>query len=60
MKSLWGSKYKFTRRQDLPNIYICNGAVYAYTRYTVMEQEAQEGRDSRGLVMPFERSINID
>lgn len=60
MKSLLGDKYKFTRRQELPPVYLRNGAIYAYKRHTIMKQEAQEGKDSRGLVMPAERSINID
>lgn len=60
MISIWGDKYKYKRRQDLPPIYLRNGAVYAYQRHTIMEQQAQEGRDSRGLIIPPERSINID
>ncbi len=58
--SLWGDKYKFLMRQEFPPIYLRNGAVYAFTRHTIMEQQAQEREDSRGLVMPPERSINID
>ena len=60
MISLWGDEYKFVNRQDLPPIYLRNGAVYALTRTTVMEQQAQEGKISMGLIMPPERSVNID
>ena len=60
MISIWDEKYKYKRRQDLPPIYLRNGAVYTYKRHTIMEQNAQEGKDSRGLIMPPERSINID
>jgi CMP-N,N'-diacetyllegionaminic acid synthase len=60
MVSLMDGKDKFTPRQDLPPVYLRNGAVYAYKKDTIMVQEAQEGKDSRGLVMPAERSLNID
>lgn len=51
---------RFTRRQDIPLTYRPAGSVYA-TRYNVlMEQNLILGKDTRGLVTPFEESINID
>jgi N-acylneuraminate cytidylyltransferase len=58
--SLWGDDYKYKRRQDLPPIYLRSGVIYAMKRHTVMEMNSLEGKDSRGLVLPVERSINID
>lgn len=50
------------RRQDcLPKAYIRNGTIYALTRDAVMKQGKIFGHaKSIGLVMPPERSINID
>ncbi|OVE81681.1 N-acylneuraminate cytidylyltransferase [bacterium K02(2017)] len=47
-------------RQDLPSIYIRNGAVYACKRDVIFEHNAMIGTDCRGYVMPAERSVNID
>ncbi len=58
--SLWGDEYKYKRRQDLPPIYLRSGVIYAMKRHTVMELNSLEGKDSRGMVLPLERSINID
>lgn len=51
---------EMARRQDLPPIYIRNGAVYVAWRDLVMEKDSLIGRDSRPYVMPPEQSINID
>lgn len=50
------------RRQDcLPKAYIRNGTVYALSRDAVMVQGRIFGhKRSMGMVMPEERSINID
>jgi CMP-N-acetylneuraminic acid synthetase len=47
-------------RQDLPAVYLRNGAVYALRRSLVDEQQTLIGTDIRPYVMPAERSINID
>ncbi len=60
MISLWGDKYKYKRRQDLSPIYLRSGVIYVMKREIIMEQNTLEGKDSRGLVLPPERSINID
>lgn len=48
------------RRQDLPPVYIRNGAIYAVKRDTVMLENSMIGRVSRPYIMPEERSVNID
>jgi CMP-N-acetylneuraminic acid synthetase len=51
---------KYVRRQDAPAVYQPSGAVYV-TRYPVLMSEGQVlGHDNRGIVMPFEASVNID
>ena len=47
-------------RQDLPPVYIRNGAIYATKRDILMEKDSFVGADSRAYVMPSERSVNID
>jgi CMP-N,N'-diacetyllegionaminic acid synthase len=49
-----------TRRQQFPEIYLRNGAIYATRRDVLVEHRNFYGRDIRAYVMPFERSINID
>jgi D-3-phosphoglycerate dehydrogenase len=48
------------RRQDLPPIYIRNGAIYAVRRQVVMEQNSMSGEVCRPYIMPEERSVNVD
>lgn len=49
-----------SRRQDLPEIYALNGAVYAVRRDVLFEQNSVFGRDTRAVVMPNEESVDID
>lgn len=50
-----------SRRQDLqPEAFIRNGAIYAMTRKTIVEDFSRHGNDCRPYIMPLERSINID
>jgi len=49
-----------SRRQDLPDIYAVNGAVYAVRRDVLFEQNSVFGRDTRAVVMPHEESVDID
>jgi CMP-N-acetylneuraminic acid synthetase len=51
---------EMARRQDLPPIYIRNGALYVAWRDLVMTDGSLIGRDSRPYIMPPEQSINID
>lgn len=46
-------------RQELPPVYIRNGAVYV-TRRAVIDAGMLVGQDCRGLIMPAHRSVNID
>jgi CMP-N-acetylneuraminic acid synthetase len=48
------------RRQDLPPVYIRNGAIYAVKRDVVMCHNSMVGEISRPYIMPEERSVNID
>lgn len=47
-------------RQELPDIYIRNGAVYACRRDVLYRHNSLLGPDTRPVVMPPERSVNID
>jgi CMP-N-acetylneuraminic acid synthetase len=49
-----------TRRQQFPEIYLRNGAIYATRRDVLVEERNFYGHDTRAYVMPFDRSINID
>lgn len=51
---------KGSRRQDLEPCFIRNGAIYAMTRTTLINNGSRHGVDSRPYLMPDERSINID
>jgi CMP-N,N'-diacetyllegionaminic acid synthase len=48
------------RRQDLPEIYAVNGAVYAVRRDVLFEQNSVFGRDTRAILMLHEESVDID
>lgn len=57
---LLGEGKKYVRRQDAPVVYQPNGMVYV-TRYNVlMHQNCILGEDTRGIVMSYEDSVNID
>ncbi len=45
---------------ELERIYVRNGAVYTSARAAIMEQNSILGQDSRGYLMPRERSIDIN
>ncbi|MBI3159763.1 MAG: acylneuraminate cytidylyltransferase family protein [Chloroflexi bacterium] len=49
-----------TRRQDLPEPLIRNGAIYAIRRSVFITSNSFMGIDMRPYIMPAERSINID
>jgi CMP-N,N'-diacetyllegionaminic acid synthase len=49
-----------TRRQDLPPVYLPNGAVYAVRVAWLRRHRAFVGTGSLGYVMPPERSVDID
>lgn len=47
-------------RQELPPIYIRNGAVYACRRDVIYRWKTLIGPDVRPWIMPLNRSVNID
>lgn len=47
-------------RQDLPDVYAENGAVYAIRRNVLLDQNSLYGKDTRAVVMPYEESVDID
>ena len=49
-----------TRRQDLPSTYVRNGAIYAFRRASFKRNGSIYGERCGALIMPSERSINID
>ncbi len=51
--------YENQPRQELKKMYLRNGAVYL-TRREVLMNNSFKGKDCRALIMPNERSVNID
>ena len=51
---------KINRRQDLPPIYALNGAIYLIQRSVLLEQRSFYTANTVALVMPNERSLDID
>lgn len=51
---------KITRRQDLPQSYRMNGAVYVIKTNILLKNKTFETDNIAGYVMPNERSIDID
>jgi len=60
LKPLFPEAERHSRRQDAPAVYKPTGSVYAMRYKTLMEQGQVRGRDHRGLVRPFERSVDVD
>lgn len=46
--------------QDLPKLYLPNGAVYCALKSVVMKENRIYGRDCRAYIMPPNRSIDIE
>lgn len=59
LKPLWPEP-KGSLRQDLPDVYHRNGAIYACTREFLMSEKRLWGGRMVPHVMPKERSANID
>jgi len=60
MQPLIQTKQNFARRQDLPQSYILNGAVYVAHRDWLREHKTFVTEETLGFVMPEERSLDID
>jgi CMP-N,N'-diacetyllegionaminic acid synthase len=54
------NNFPFSRRQDLPEVYMQNGAIYAIDIDTFMESNSFMGDKTLGYVMTREKSIDID
>ncbi len=50
----------FNRRQDLPEVYALNGAIYLVHRTVLLGQETLFPPRTHALVMPRERSLDVD
>lgn len=51
---------KILRRQDAPQVYRLNGAVYVIGRDVIIREGRLLGNDTRAYIMPSERSVDID
>jgi len=51
---------KYQRIQDAPKLYRENGAVYAVKKQVLIRENNFYGKDHRAIVMPEERSVDID
>ena len=49
-----------SRRQDFESCYIRNGAIYAMSRKTLIEDNSRNGKKSFPYIMRDDKSINID
>jgi CMP-N-acetylneuraminic acid synthetase len=49
-----------TRRQDLPPVYVLNGAVYAARASFLRQHKSFTAEGAVGYIMPSDRSIDID
>lgn len=58
--SLMDERIAMRPRQELEPVYIRNGAVYACRREVIYRWNALIGPDVRPLIMPPNRSVNID
>jgi CMP-N,N'-diacetyllegionaminic acid synthase len=50
----------YRRRQDYPPVYVRNGAIYLVGRDVLLNTRSFYGECLRAIVMPAERSVNID
>lgn len=59
---IWFSEnpLEVTRRQDLPELYALNGAVYVVRRDVLIKENSVYGKDIRAIVMNEEESVDID
>ena len=60
LRPMLGRKYLKKRRQDLPNFYMANGAIYISTPKTLLKYKSFFCKKTLPYIMPPERSIDID
>lgn len=49
-----------TRRQEAPDLYLPNGAVFVTRSRILLQEDRVRGEDTRAVIMPSERSVDID
>ena len=59
LEPLFNSEF-FTCRQDFPETFLLNGAMYIATRDFILSEKSFINKDTIGYVMPIEKSIDID
>ncbi|MBI2846552.1 MAG: acylneuraminate cytidylyltransferase family protein [Chloroflexi bacterium] len=57
---LMKTRNPITRRQDAPKVYRLNDSIYAIKRDVLMEKGKILTENTRGVIMPMERSLDID
>lgn len=55
-----GEDFLNKRRQDLPNVYIPNGAVFVAYSIWFLKRKSFYSKNTSGYIMPRERSIDLD
>lgn len=60
LKSLITDENKAVRRQDLPKVYVLNGAIYISKSSQLLKAKNFVFDGARAYIMPKERSIDID
>lgn len=60
LQPLIGGAYHIGRRQDLPDVYMINGAVFVSKTAFFLEKSTFFTPETVGYIMPEERSIDID
>lgn len=60
LEPLIDNKVTFTRRQDTPNIYTLNGAVYVAESGWLQLTHSFLAEETIGYIMPKERSVDVD
>jgi CMP-N-acetylneuraminic acid synthetase len=50
----------YLRRQDFPAVHALNGAIYLVERHRLLKSRALMDRETLALVMPPERSLDVD
>ena len=60
MRSLIQSSELISRRQDLPTVYVLNGAVYVAKCDWLLQTKSFLAEDTIAYIMPQERSLDID
>ncbi len=60
LKPIFGYEYLAKRRQELPKLYIPNGAIYVSTPEKLRKYRSFYSPKTFPYIMPYERSIDID